>query len=174
MDKNTFILMYNSKGQEWGTPLELYHKLNNEFHFTTDPCTTPDNRLGCRVFYTKVENGLHKKWEGNVFCNPPYGKEVKKWIAKCANHASQGLGTVVMLIPARTDTRWYHDFICSCFGDGNSKYTKWKFCYGTRQGVTKYLLQGRLKFENPEHKLNSAPFPSMIVVFRPPKKNKFF
>src|SRR5215212_2292666 len=139
--------MYSSKGEEWWTPLDLYRKLNDEFHFTTDPCAEPTNRLGCKIFYTKQDNGLYKQWHGNVFCNPPYGKQSKKWIAKCANYAAQGLGTVVMLIPARVDTSWFHDYM-------------W-----TKPNVDIRFIRGRLRFENPDHKLNTAPFPSMVVIF---------
>lgn len=153
MDQQTFSLMYSSKGQEWYTPLDLYRKLNDEFHFTTDPCAEPTNRLECKVFYTKLDDGLSKEeWPaGNVFVNPPYGKKGKgpEWVKRCVNHAAQGLGTVVMLIPARTDTRWFHDFI-------------WQ-----KPNVEIRFIRGRLKFDNPDHKLNTAPFPSMIVVFRP-------
>ena len=66
--------MYSSKSREWYTPMKLYHKLDQEFHFDIDPCADTTNRLGCKIFYTAKEDGLSKKeWpNGNVFCNPPY------------------------------------------------------------------------------------------------------
>jgi phage N-6-adenine-methyltransferase len=159
MNKDTFQTMYSSKGQEWFTPLDLYHKLDEEFHFYIDPCTTSANPLGCRIFYTKEDDGLTKDWpRGNVFCNPPYGRVGKgpKWVEKCVEHAiKRGKGTVVLLIPARTDTRWWFDHIW----DGEK--------HKPRNGVEIRFIKGRLKFGNPEHRVNTAPFPSAVVVFRP-------
>jgi phage N-6-adenine-methyltransferase len=151
MNEKTFKLMYSSKGHEWYTPLELYTKLDREFHFDIDPCTEMTNRLGCKTFFTLEDDGLNKEWPiGTVFfCNPPYGRKGKgsKWVKKCADHAKCGKGTAVLLIPARTDTKWFHDLI-------------WQ-----KPHVEIRFIQGRLKFENPDHKRNTAPFPSMIVIF---------
>ena len=103
-------------------------------------------------------DGFNKSWKGEVvFCNPPYGKEIGKWVKKCYEESKQDNTTVVMLIPSRTDTRWFHDYI----------YKK--------ENVEIRFIKGRLKFVNrllpswnPEgnFKLQSAPFPSMVVVFR--------
>jgi len=145
--------MVSSKGHEWYTPLDLYKSLDNEFHFTTDPCAESTNRLGCKIFYTKEQDGLDwtkYPWYGNVFINPPYGSKgnVTMWVEKAWEYGGNDLGIAVLLIPARTDTRWFHRYI-------------WK-----EKGVEIRFLPGRLKFENPEHIKNTAPFPSMVVIFR--------
>ena len=135
-------LMFSSKSNEWETPQDLYEELNSEFGFTLDPCSTPDNAK-CEKFYTLQDNGLEQDWEGEtVFCNPPYGRELPKWIRKCFEGAQKPETKVVMLIPARTDTRAFHKYIL-----GKSEIR---------------FIQGRLKFNGYKY---SAPFPSMVVVF---------
>lgn len=129
---------FSSKTDEWETPKELFNQLNNEFHFTLDVCAARDNAK-CLKFYSKSDNGLEMSWQGErVWCNPPYGREIGKWIKKCAENKA-----TVALLPARTDTKWFHDYI----------YNKAEIRF----------LKGRLKFGNSK---NSAPFPSMIVIFR--------
>ena len=101
--------VFSSKSDEWSTPQTLFDTLNEEFHFTLDPCAKAENAK-CKMYYTISENGLEKTWAGHcVFCNPPYS-QIQKWVKKCAEEARKG-ATVVMLIPARTDTRWFHDYI---------------------------------------------------------------
>jgi len=135
-------VMFSSATPEWETPQELFDALNEEFHFTLDPCSTDENAK-CAKHYTKKQDGLAQDWTGEtVFCNPPYGREMPKWIRKCYEHMTSG-GTAVMLIPARTDTRAFHEYI---YGKAEIRFIK-----------------GRLKFGGCK---NSAPFPSMIVVFR--------
>lgn len=134
-------VLFSSKSDEWSTPQDLFDVLNNEFKFTLDPCATDENAK-CNLYFTISENGLEKSWAGNrVFCNPPYSK-IKKWVEKCAEEARKGV-TVVMLIPARTDTTWFHEYI----------YKKAEIRF----------IKGRLRFGNSK---NSAPFPSMIVIWR--------
>ena len=130
----------SSSTDEWATPQDLFDTLNATFHFTLDPCATPENAK-CAKFYTKEQDGLKQDWGGEViWCNPPYGREIGKWIQKCAEHR----GVAVMLIPARTDTRWWHSYI-----DKNPD-------------AHVYFIKGRLKFGNGK---NPAPFPSTIVVY---------
>ena len=130
----------SSNTDEWATPQDLFDTLNATFHFTLDPCATPENAK-CAKFYTKVQDGLKQDWGGEViWCNPPYGREIGKWIQKCAEHR----GVAVMLIPARTDTRWWHSYI-----DKNPD-------------AHVYFIKGRLKFGDGK---NPAPFPSAIVVY---------
>ena len=130
----------SSSTDEWATPQVLFDTLNATFHFTLDPCATPENAK-CAKFYTKEQDGLKQDWGGEViWCNPPYGREIGKWIQKCAEHR----GVAVMLIPARTDTRWWHSYI-----DKNPD-------------AHAYFIKGRLKFGNAK---NCAPFPSAIVVY---------
>ena len=130
----------SSNTDEWATPQDLFDALDATFHFTLDPCATPENAK-CAKFYTKEQDGLKQDWGGAViWCNPPYGREIGKWIQKCAEHR----GVAVMLIPARTDTRWWHSYI-----DKNPD-------------AHVYFIKGRLKFGNGK---NPAPFPSAIVVY---------
>jgi len=135
--------MFSSKTAEWETPQEFFDELNAEFNFTLDPCATPDNAK-CKKYYTIKENGLKQNWGGEtVFCNPPYGRAIKDWVKKCYEEAQKPNTTVVMLIPARTDTNYFHDYI-----------------YGKAKEIR--FIRGRLKFGNAK---NAAPFPSMVVVF---------
>jgi len=133
---------FSSKTNEWATPQWLYDALNAEFGFTLDPCSTHENaKCGCH--FTAKENGLKQDWSNDVvFMNPPYGSQIKLWMKKAYSESLQG-AVVVCLVPARTDTSWWH-------------------CYAMRGEIR--LLRGRLKFGNSD---NSAPFPSAIVVFRP-------
>ena len=137
-------VMFSSKTDQWATPQDFFDKLNEEFHFTLDPCADEFNHK-CEKYYTKKDDGLFQDWENEtVFCNPPY-KWVALWVHKCYLHSEKGDGTAVMLIPARTDTKWFHDYI----------YNK--------PNVEIRFIKGRLKFGNSK---NSAPFPSMVVIFR--------
>lgn len=131
--------LYTSKTDEWATPQAFFENLDQEFHFTLDVCANNENHK-CKLYYTKADDGLKMNWGGHIiWCNPPYGREIGKWVEKCANHD----GIAVMLLPARTDTRWFHDYI---YGKAEIRFIK-----------------GRLKFGGAT---NSAPFPSMVVVFR--------
>lgn len=133
--------LFSSITEEWATPKDFFDALDAEFHFTLDPCSTDDNAK-CAKHFTKEQDGLLQDWTGErVFCNPPYGREMPRWIAKCAEHGMRG-GIAVMLIPARTDTRAFHEYI----------YHKAEIRF----------IRGRLKFGGAK---NSAPFPSMVVVF---------
>lgn len=141
-------VMYSSKTDEWATPQEFYDALNAEFGFTLDPCASDTNHK-CEKYYTKEQNGLAQDWgTETVFCNPPYGRTIGDWVAKSSEAAENG-ALVVMLVPARTDTRWFHDYI-----------------YG-KAGIR--FIKGRLKFGG---SANSAPFPSMVVVFNPPRQSR--
>lgn len=135
-------VIFSSRSDEWETPQEFFDKLNAEFNFTLDPCSTNENAK-CEKHYTREDDGLSQDWTGEtVYCNPPYGKEAIKWVVKCAEHARDG-GTAVMLIPARTDTKLFHEWI-----NGKAEVR---------------FIRGRLRFSGK----NRAPFPSMVVVFRP-------
>lgn len=137
-------LMFSSKTNQWETPQDLFDELNKEFGFTLDPCADENNHK-CKKYFTKEIDGLSQCW-GNerIFCNPPYGREIGSWVRKCYLHSKVGNGIAVMLIPARTDTGWFHKYIY------NKKNVEIRF------------LKGRLKFGESK---NPAPFPSMIVIF---------
>jgi len=134
---------FSSKSNEWETPQDFFDELDKEFHFTLDPCATHKNAK-CKKYYTKEEDGLKQDWGGEtVFCNPPYGREIAKWVRKCYEEAQKPNTTVVMLIPARTDTSYFHDYI---YGKAEIRF-----------------IRGRLKFGDGT---SPAPFPSMVVIFR--------
>lgn len=104
-------LMFSSETDLWGTPQNFFDNLNKEFNFTLDPCATSENAK-CKKYFTINENGLTQNWEGEtVFCNPPYGRAIKDWVKKCYEESKKPNTTVVMLIPARTDTTYFHDYI---------------------------------------------------------------
>ena len=135
--------LFSSNTDQWATPQCLFDELNKEFNFTLDPCADEYNHK-CSKYFTKEEDGLSQDWSGEtVFCNPPYGRETGKWVKKCYEESQKDNTLCVMLIPARTDTRWFHDYI----------YNKAEIRF----------IKGRLKFGNSN---NSAPFPSMILVFK--------
>lgn len=134
---------FSSKRHDWETPQVFFDELDREFHFTLDPCATPKTAK-CKKFYTPAENGLLQDWSGEtVFCNPPYGRELPKWIEKCAKESEHA--KVVMLIPARTDTIAFHKYI----------YNKAEIRF----------IKGRLKFRVDGKEGDPAPFPSMVVIF---------
>ena len=136
-------VMFSSKTDNWATPPEFFKELDKEFHFNLDPAADEFNHK-CDRYFTIAENGLLQEWGGNsVFCNPPYGREIGKWVEKAYRTNKESGDLVVMLLPARTDTKWFHDFI----------YHKAEIRF----------IKGRLKFGGSK---NSAPFPSMVVIYR--------
>jgi len=147
--------MFSSASSEWETPWDFFDKLDRIFHFTLDPCATPENTKVPLHYFTKEDDGLTKGWDGEVvFMNPPYGRQIGKWIEKAYKEGEKIDTIVVCLIPARTDTSWWHNY-----------------CTRAREI---WFLRGRIKFinrtfpsyrEDGDFKLSSAPFPSAIVIF---------
>jgi len=141
VEKKSQEVMFSRKSDEWDTPYEFYDKLNTRYHFTLDPCATEESHK-CHKYFTKEDDGLSKSWEGErVFINPPYSK-VGDWVKKAYIETRSGNSWVAMLIPARTDTRWWHDYVMNA--------------------TSIHFVKGRLKFSGAE---NSAPFPSAVVIF---------
>lgn len=139
MDK----VMFSSATDLWSTPPDFYEALDKEFHFNLDPCAIPSNAK-CERYFTPDVDGLNQSWEGcRVFCNPPYGRKIYDWVKKCSEESKKPNTLVVLLIFARTDTRYFHEFI----------YKKAKEIR---------FIRGRLKFGGSK---NAAPFPSMLVIF---------
>lgn len=139
-------VLFSSKSNEWETPQDFFDRLNQEFHFTLDAAATDENAK-CERYFMTAKDGLAQSWHGEtVWLNPPYGRAVGKWIEKARLEAENG-ATVVCLIPARTDTRYFHEH---CF-----------------KGEVRFV-RGRLKFGGSK---NSAPFPSAVVIFRPTRIN---
>lgn len=137
---------YMSNRMNWETPQELFDQLDAEFHFTLDAASSATNHK-CQKYYTVEDSAFDHEWGGGtVFCNPPYGKAIAEWVRKCSAEASRKDTLVVMLLPARTDTRWFQQFILN------------------RAEVR--FLKGRLRFETNGIPGGPAPFPSMIVVMR--------
>ena len=134
-DSNRFA----SNNQEYATPWDLFNKLNDEFNFTLDVCANKINHK-CEKYYTEEQNSLLMEWHGVCWMNPPY-KDMKKWVIKAYNESRKNDTTVVCLIPARTNTNWWHEYCMK----GEIKFIK-----------------GRPKFEGCIHGL---PQPLAIVIF---------
>lgn len=138
--------LLSSKKMDWCTPQDFFDRLNEEFGFVLDAAAT-DKTAKCAIYYTPEMDGLSQSWDcgGAVFCNPPYGKEIGKWVKKAYEEAQAGV-PIVLLIPARTDTSYFHDFI----------YHKAKIRF----------IRGRLRFTDDDgNTADPAPFPSMLVIY---------
>ena len=132
---------HSSKTSEWETPQDLFDCLDAKFSFTIDVCATTDNAK-CERFYTIEDDGLSQDWSHQrCWMNPPYGREIGKWMQK-ANETGSAGGYVVCLIPARPDTNWWWNWVLG----GEIFFLKGRLCFG---GAT-----------------SSAPFPSALVIFR--------
>ena len=135
---------YSSKNMNWETPLSLFNELNKKYQFTLDPASS-DSNAKCVKHYTIADNGLKQDWSGeSVFLNPPYGNEISAWVKKASQEALKPNTIIVLLLPARTDTRWFHEYL----------YHRAKIDF----------LKGRLHFTINRVTQQSAPFPSMIAV----------
>lgn len=136
-------VVFSSRSDDWATPDALFRALDREFGFTIDTAAEEENAK-CSRFYSIREDGLKMPWAPNevIFCNPPYGRRIGLWVKKAYESALAG-ATVVMVLPSRTGTKWFHSYVL--------------------KGEIRFI-RGRLKFGN---SLNAAPFDSMIVVFRP-------
>jgi phage N-6-adenine-methyltransferase len=132
---------HRHKSDEWETPQELFDELDREFHFTTDLAALPHNAK-CARFFSPGDDALTRHWEGVCWLNPPYGAKLRHWMKKAYDSAQAG-AIVVCLLPARTDSRWWHDYVLP--------YAEIRY------------IRGRVKFNGVS---NSAPFPSVIVVFK--------
>ena len=128
----------------WSTPQDTFDKLHAEFNFDLDVCAIPENAK-CPRFFSPEQDGLSREWNGICWMNPPYGREIGKWMRKAFEESLRG-ATVVCLVPARTDTAWWHDY--------------------AQKGDVRFI-RGRLKFGGAK---NSAPFPSAVVIFLQPNQ----
>jgi phage N-6-adenine-methyltransferase len=140
------LMRQTSKTIEWGTPQDLFDQLNEEFGpFTIDLCASAKNAK-CRVYYTKEDDGLEQSWICSAaWLNPPYGRDLALWVRRAA--LDRAAAVIVALLPARTDTKWFHEYVLP------------------KADVIRFL-PGRVYFENPNHERDRAPFPSMVVVWR--------
>lgn len=149
MDK----VLFSSNRDDWETPLDFFEKLNNEFHFVLDAAATAENAK-CSSWFSREQDGLAQSWDvgGNVFCNPPYCRETGKWVKKAYEESKKTTHSIVLLIPARPDVSYFHDYI---LGKAEVRF-----------------VRGRLKFRLNGERVGTAPFPSMVVVYNPPLKIK--
>ena len=150
--------LLSSKKMDYCTPQDFFDQLDSEFHFALDAAAT-EKSAKCPAYYTPEADGLKRPWgivgEGAVFCNPPYGREIGKWVRKAYEEAQRGV-TIVMLLPARTDTAYFHEYI---YGKAEIRF-----------------IRRRLNFTDEDGKsYQPAPFPSMVVIYNggPPEWKKF-
>jgi len=136
VDKSVFL---SSQTVEWSTDEVFFEQVNREFNFTVDVAADSTNAK-CERFYDIDSDGLMQNWDGEtVWCNPPYGRRIADWIYKAATSEA----TTVLLVPARTDVKWFHEIVIP------------------RAEVR--FIKGRLKFGGSK---DPAPFPTMLVIFR--------
>lgn len=133
--------MLSSERETWETPPEIFDRCNEEFHFTLDVCAFPENAK-CEKYFTPEIDGLKQEWVGRCWMNPPYGRVIGDWMQKAFESSQTTADVVVCLVPARTDTAWWHDW--------------------AMKGEIRFLRK-RVRFVGAE---SCAPFPSAIVVFR--------
>ena len=134
--------LFSSAKDDWETPQEFFDRYDNIYHFTLDAASS-DQNAKCVQHYTAETDGLHNSWGGQtVWLNPPYGRTIGDWVRKAYEESQKQNTTVVCLLPARTDTKWFHDYC--------------------KHGEIEFI-RGRLRFGSSK---NSAPFPSMVVVFK--------
>ena len=134
--------MFTSNSAEWATPWSLFELINSVYNFTLDVCANEHNTKVPNNFYSIKDNGLVLDWSGTCWCNPPYGREIDQWVRKALRESEKDIDSIiVMLLPARTDTKWMHDYVFN-FAD-------------------LLFLKGRVKFNN----MDAAPFPSMLAIY---------
>jgi len=134
--------MFSSRKSDWETPWPLFRDVDREFHFTLDVCATKGNTKVPGNYFTPGMNGLRKDWRGVCWMNPPYGHEIRDWVRKAYVESETRGATVVCLLPARTDTRWFHHF-----------------CWNADAIL---FFKGRIRFVGCD---SAAPYPSCLVVF---------
>ncbi|MAK51090.1 DNA N-6-adenine-methyltransferase [Marinobacter sp.] len=133
---------FRSEKDDWGTPTAFFDRLERRFQgFDRDVCAS-DHNAKCKNYWTKEDDALSKTWTGYCWMNPPYGRQIGEWVKKAYESADSGEATVVCLLPSRTDTKWWHEYVM--------------------RADTLWFVKGRLKFEGAP---NSAPFPSVVAVF---------
>ena len=124
------------------TPKYLFDRISSIFNFSLDVCALPENAK-CESYYTPKDDGLSKPWRGGVWCNPPYGREISSWVRKAYEESQKEYNSfVLMLLPARTDTKWW-----------------WEYVQGK---ATLFFIKGRVKFG--DHNVG-APFPSVLALY---------
>jgi hypothetical protein len=143
MKDSDLEVLFSSKTDEHATPQDFFDKINEEFNFNLDVCAS-DTDHKCEKYFTKEVDGLKQDWIGTCFMNPPYGREIINWVKKAYEESVKHGSTVVCLIPARTDTNWWHSYVA--------------------EKAEVRFVKGRLKFGGAS---NSAPFPSVVIIYGP-------
>ena len=145
--------LLSSKKMNWCTPQDFFDCLNEEFQFVLDAAAS-DKTAKCPIYYTPETDGLSQSWNcgGAVFCNPPYGLEIKIWVYKAYEESKKG-NTIVMLIPARTDTSYFHEYI---YGKAEIRFIRGRIHFTDEEGIS----------------AGPAPFPSMVVIFNGEKEKR--
>ena len=142
MTENQLKAQFSSAKDDWSTPQDFFDRYDEIYHFNLDAASDDDNAK-CQKHFTIADDGLSQDWGGySVWLNPPYGRGIGRWVRKAWEEGQKPDTVVVCLLPARTDTSWFHDYC--------------------KHGEITFI-RGRLKFA--DHKWN-APFPSMVVVFK--------
>lgn len=139
--------LFSSNNDDWETPNTLFNSIDRQYHFVADLAASPKNAK-CKQFFAKSDNALLQDWSqysGSKWLNPPYGRQIGKWVKKAYESSKENSDPIVMLLPARTDTRYWHDYI---FGKASVEFIK-----------------GRIKFEHDGASIGTAPFPSAIIVY---------
>ena len=139
--------LLSSKNMCWCTPQDFFDKLNKEFNFVLDAAAT-EKSAKCSLYYTPETDSLTQSWDcgGSVFCNPPYGREISKWVEKAYSESLTVKHPIVLLIAARTDTAYFHDYI---YGKAEIRFIRGRLHFTDECGNTAY----------------PAPFPSTVVVY---------
>jgi site-specific DNA-methyltransferase (adenine-specific) len=141
--------LFTSRTEEWETPYHVFSAINAEYQFQVDVCATSENTK-CKVYFDKTDDGLQKEWSPyRCWMNPPYGKNISKWMKKAFEESQRG-SLVVCLVPSRTDTKWWHDWVM-------------------RASEIRFI-SGRISFGNQKQ---SAPFPSCIIIYYPELSNPY-
>ncbi|MDF7827039.1 DNA N-6-adenine-methyltransferase [Pontiellaceae bacterium B12227] len=135
---------YSNETHLWETPDDFFRNYDSEFRFDLDVCALPENAK-CKNFFSPADDGLEQPWDGVCWMNPPYGREIARWMKKAFEEMKRGC-TVVCLVPSRTDTRWWHDY--------------------AMKGEVRFI-KGRLYFKRLDGHTGRAPFPCAVIVFRP-------
>lgn len=168
--------MFSSANQAWDTPQLFFDEMNNEFDFEWDLAASEESAK-CEKYYTKEQDALKQKWEGKCYLNPPYGRELPKFIKKSYEESRSGQSSIVMLIPARTDTKAFHKYIWdkdkNTWREGvNGRFLEGRLTFGSDEYwewvYTQEFLNGKKNtlFGNTKGKRNAAPFPSLAVIFK--------
>lgn len=143
----------SSKNTNWCTPQDFFDGLNKEFHFVLDAAAS-EKSAKCEKYFTPETDGLKSTWDcgGSVFCNPPYGRNLGLWVEKAYNESKRGI-TIVLLIPSRTDTSYFHEYI---YRKAEIRFVRGRLVFTDEDGQPRLNASGK-----PER----APFPSMVVIY---------